>query len=409
MKRVVITGMAGISPLGSTWPEVRTKLQSLTNGVRRMDDWSSIQGLNTILGAPIPTFDLPTERYTTKKTRAMGRVALLGVRATELALEDAGLLGAPVLESGECGVAYGSCSGDAAAVGEVASMMRDSSTYGLNATTYVRMMSHTAAVMISVFFRTQGRVITSSSACTSSSQGIGYAYEAIKAGHQTLMLAGGCEALHPSVAAIFDTLFAASTKNDAPEFTPRPFDRDRDGLVIGEGACTFVLEEFEHAKARGARIYAEILGYGTNSDGRHVTHPSSRTMKRAMELALQDAKIPPSAVGYVNGHGTATDTGDIAESQATAELFGAKTPFSTLKSYMGHTMGACGALEAWMTLMMLREGWIAPTINLSNPDSRCHDLDYVMGGVRKLDTEIAMSNNFAFGGINTSIVFRRWA
>jgi len=409
MKRVVVTGMAGISPLGTGWEVVRQRLRDQQNAVVHMAEWDIYQGLNTRLAAPVPSLELPPERYGRKQTRAMGRVALLAVRATELALEDAGLLGAPVVASGDCGVAYGSSAGNPAAIGDFASLVLERSTRGINATTYVRMMSHTAPVNIGVFFGTQGRIITTSSACTSGSQGIGYAYEAIKTGKQKVMLAGGSEELHPSDAAIFDTLFATSTRNDAPHTTPRPFDRDRDGLVIGEGAGTFVLEELAHAQARGARIYAELVGYGTNSDGRHVTNPNAATMRRAMELALEDAGLEPEQIGYVNAHGTATDAGDLAESQATAALFGPRMPISSLKSYMGHTLGACGALEAWMTIMMMREGWVAPTLNLVNVDEKCGALDYVRGDIRPLDTSHVMTNNFAFGGINTSLIFERWS
>ena len=209
-------------------------------------------------------------------------------------------------------------------------------------------------------------------------------------------------------AAVFDTLFATSVRNGEPAMTPRPFDANRDGLVLGEGACTLVLEELEHAKARGARILAEVAGYGTNSDGTHVTQPQAKTMAQAMRLGLESAGIPASEIGYVNAHGTATDHGDVAESAATLAVLGDQVPISSLKSYMGHTLGACGALEAWMTIEMMREGWFAPNLNLETVDPDCAALDYVRGSGRELQTEWAMSNNFAFGGINTSLVLRRW-
>jgi 3-oxoacyl-[acyl-carrier-protein] synthase II len=196
--------------------------------------------------------------------------------------------------------------------------------------------------------------------------------------------------------------------NDSPGATPRPFDRDRDGLVVGEGACTLVLERLDLALARGAKIHAEIAGFGTNSDGCHVTQPSSATMKRAMELALDSAGLGPAAIGYVSAHGTATDRGDIAESTATHQLFGANMPISSMKSYMGHTLGACGSLEAWLAIEMMNHGWFAPTINLDNIDDRCGELDYIVGDGRDLVVERVMSNNFAFGGINTSLIFSRY-
>jgi 3-oxoacyl-[acyl-carrier-protein] synthase II len=287
-------------------------------------------------------------------------------------------------------------------------MLTEMDTQSINATTYIKMMSHTAPVNIGVFFGLTGRVITTSSACTSGSQGIGYAYESIRAGHQLAMLAGGAEELDVTAATVFDTLFATSSRNDTPQLTPRPFDAERDGLVIGEGACTLVLEELEHARARGAVIHAEIVGFGTNSDGQHVTQPNAETMAIAMRLALRDAQLEPAAIGYVNAHGTATDHGDIAETTATHAVFGERMPISSLKSYTGHTLGACGALEAWITLEMMREGWFAPTINLQRVDPRCGALDYIVGDGRALQTEYAMSNNFAFGGINTSLILRRW-
>jgi 3-oxoacyl-[acyl-carrier-protein] synthase II len=249
-------------------------------------------------------------------------------------------------------------------------------------------------------------VYTTSTACTSGSQSIGLAYEAIKDGRQDLMIAGGAEELTPTEAAVFDTLFATSVKNNDPTHSPRPFDKDRDGLVVGEGAGAAILEEREHALARGARILAEVIGFGTNCDGTHVTQPSAATMAQSMRLALADAGLSPDAIGYVNAHGTATEHGDIAETTATRAVFGRPVAISSLKSYMGHTLGACGVLESWMTLGMQKEGWVAPTLNLANVDPRCADLDYVQGEARPLRTEIVMSNNFAFGGINTSLIFR---
>jgi 3-oxoacyl-[acyl-carrier-protein] synthase II len=407
MKRVVVTGFGAISPLGHDWPTVFAALKSLRNAVEHMPDWAQFDGLNTQLGVRAKPFDLPAH-YNRKSTRSMGRVALMATRASELALADAGLVGSPLLSSGRMGVSYGSSAGSPPALGDFGRMMTEKSTAGINANTYIKMMSHTAAVNIGVFFGLTGRIVTTTSACTSGSQGIGYAFEAIQTGRQVAMLAGGAEELDATEAAVFDTLFATSTRNDTPRLTPRPFDAKRDGLVLGEGACTLVLEELEHALARGATIHAELLGWGTNSDGTHVTHPNAATMAQAMRMALVDARITPDSVGYVNAHGTATEQGDLAESQATSEVLGPRAPISSLKSYMGHTLGACGALEAWMTIEMMREGWFAPTLNLEEVDPRCGALDYITGEGRIIETDIVMSNNFAFGGINTSLIFRRW-
>ena len=405
-RRVAVTGMAGISPIGNDWNCVRTRLGAYRNAVTRMPEWAEYDGLNTQLAAPAADFTL-SERYTTKATRSMGRIALMATRASELALVDAGLIDDPLMKGGKLGIAYGSSAGTPKAICDFGKMIDEKSTRGINATTYIKMMGHTAAVNLGVFLGITGRIITTSSACTSGSQGIGYAYETIRAGHQRAMIAGGAEELCVTEVAVFDTLFATSARNDAPGTTPRPFDAERDGLVLGEGAGTLILEEWDHARARGARIYAEVVGFGTNSDGRHVTHPSAETMQIAMELALADADLSATAIGYINAHGTGTQHGDIAESQATWNIFGHHTPVSSLKSYMGHTLGACGALEAWISIEMMRAGWFAPTINLSAVDPECAELDYLVGAGREFDCEYIMSNNFAFGGINTSLIFRR--
>jgi 3-oxoacyl-[acyl-carrier-protein] synthase II len=406
-RRVAVTGMAGISPIGNDWASIRERLGEYRNAVVRMAEWEDYEGLNTRLGAPAAPFEL-NERYNRKAIRSMGRVALMATRASELALADAGLLEHPLLKSGDIGVSFGSSAGTPSAIGDFGRMMEERTTKGINATTYIKMMAHTAPVNIGVFFGITGRVITTSSACTSGSQGIGYAYEAIKGGKQVAMVAGGAEELCATEAAVFDTLFATSTRNDAGGTTPRPFDGGRDGLVIGEGAGCLILEDLEHAIARGATIHAELVGFGTNSDGCHVTQPNAATMQKAMQLALQDAGLQPADIGYVNAHGTGTAQGDVAESQATLAVFGDQTPISSLKSYMGHTLGACGALEAWISIEMMREGWFAPTINLEQVDPACAPLDYIAGEGRKLDCEYVMSNNFAFGGINTSLIFKRY-
>ncbi len=404
--RVVVTGIGAYSPIGNDWQETESGLRSLKNGVRYVEEWAAYDGMNTRLGAPVLDFVMPPS-FTRKKIRSMGRVSLMATAASEKALRDAGLLDDPILQSGRVGIAYGSSSGSTDAIADFANMLLNKSLDGITATTYIRMMGHTAPVNIGVFFGLKGRVITTSSACTSGSQGIGYAYEAIHHGLQDIMLAGGGEELCPTQAAVFDTLYATSTRNDSPESTPRPFDRDRDGLVIGEGACTLILERRDHALARGVKIYAEIVGFDSNSDGEHVTQPSPGTMQRVIELSLANAGLQPEAIGYVCAHGTATERGDIAESEASYNVIGDRTPISSLKSYMGHTLGACGALESWLSIEMMNHGWFAPTINLDNVDPECAPLDYILDAGRDLDVEYVMNNNFAFGGINTSLIFRR--
>jgi 3-oxoacyl-[acyl-carrier-protein] synthase II len=405
MKRVVVTGMSGITSLGETAEQIFEQFAQGKSGIRYMPDWEIYPDLRSKLAGPVESFTVP-KHFNRKVTRGMGRVALMSAVCAEKALEDAGLLHADILKSGDAGVAFGSSAGSVDAVREFGSMLIEHNMSQLNATTYIRMMSHTSAVNMTVYFGLKGLTLPTSSACTSGSMAIGQAYEAIKYGKQTVMIAGGAEELSAAGSAVFDVLLATSVQNDRPETTPRPFDADRDGLVVGEGAGCLILEEYEHAQARGATIYAEIVGYGSNTDGQHVTRPDSEMMGRCMQLALKDAQLTAADIDYVNAHGTSTDQGDIAESQATARILG-KKPISSLKSYFGHTLGACGAIEAWLSIEMMRRNQLVPTLNLDQIDSACGDLDYIVSDMRSAETQMVMSNNFAFGGINTSLIFKR--
>lgn len=405
-RRVVVTGIGGITAFGRDWHSIQTAFKAEKNAVKYMDWHERFPELEAQLGAPIENY-APPKHWTRKQLRSMGRVSYLCVDAAEQALADAGLLGDESITDGRMGVACGSSSGSTKDIGDVGELLLTGTSRNFSANTYVRMMPHTTAANIGIFFGLKGRIIPTSSACSSGSQGIGYAYEAIKYGLTDMMLAGGGEEFCPSEVYVFDSLYAASRRNGEPEKTPRPYDVNRDGLVIGEGAGIFVLEELEHAKRRGAKIYAELVGYGANSDGSHVTQPQKDTMQKCMELALQDAGITPDKIGYVNGHGTATEKGDIAETLATEAVFGF-VPISSQKSYLGHTLGACGALEAWFSIEMMNGGWFAPTLNLNDIDPRCGKADYILSGGREIETDYVMSNNFAFGGVNTSLVFKRW-
>ncbi len=405
-RRVAVTGIGGITAFGRDWQSIQAAFKAEKNAVKYMDWRERFPELEAQLGAPIENY-APPKHWTRKQLRSMGRVSYLCVDAAEQALTDAGLLGDKSITDGRMGVACGSSSGSTKDIGDVGELLLTGTSRNFSANTYVRMMPHTTAANIGIFFGLKGRIIPTSSACSSGSQGIGYAYEAIKYGLTDMMLAGGGEEFCPSEVYVFDSLYAASRRNGEPEKTPRPYDVNRDGLVIGEGAGIFVLEELEHAKRRGAKIYAELVGYGANSDGSHVTQPQKETMQKCMELALQDAGITPDKIGYVNGHGTATEKGDIAETLATEAVFGF-VPISSQKSYLGHTLGACGALEAWFSIEMMNGGWFAPTLNLNNIDPRCGKVDYILSGGREIETDYVMSNNFAFGGVNTSLVFKRW-
>ena len=403
----MVTGMGGVTALGNEWPAIRVAMEQGRTGVRFMPEWDRYSGIGTRLAAPIDDF-VGSNLYPRKKTRTMGRVSLLAVNATERALDDAGLTDAPVLLGGRTGAAYGSSFGTPDAVLGFFELKKEGMARNITATSYIQMMSHTAVVNIGLFFGITGRIIPTSSACTSGSQAIGYAYEAICGGKADVMIAGGAEELDITDSAVFDTLYATSVRNDSPHLTPRPFDRARDGLVIGEGAATLILEEYEHAKARGARIHAEIVGFGTNSDGSHVTQPQPSTMAGALRLALEDAGLDPSEIGFVSGHGTATEGGDIAETVATNMVLGPDVAIHSLKGHFGHSLGASGAIEAWFGIEMQKSGWFAPTANLDEVDPRCGQLNYVMGKGLAAKPAYLMSNNFAFGGINTSLIFRSY-
>ena len=406
MRRVVVTGMGIVSSLGHTVAAAFERLKTPKNCVRRSDDLQTYKGLQTCLWAPCGYVRPPD--YTRKVIRTMSPVSEMALFATDQALAQAGLLGDPAVRGGRLGVAYGSCSGGVAANADFLSVLMNREVRNVTSSTYIKMMPQTCAVNLSVHYGTTGRLLPTGTACTSGSLAVGEAFEAIRYGAQDVMIAGGAEEFSVTQVAVFDTLFATSRRNDAPESTPRAFDKARDGLVIGDGAATLVLEERERALARGATILAEVVGFGTNTDGRHVTQPNAETMAEALRLALADAKLSPSDVGYVNAHGTATELGDVAEGQATAAVFGSAKPMvSTIKGYTGHTLGACGAIEAAMTIEMLRHGWFAPNLNLDDPDPRCGDHDFVTDSGRAADVAFAMSDNFAFGGVNTSLVFAR--
>lgn len=407
LNRVVVSGIGGISAFGRDWASIQTAFKQGRNAVQNMGWQGQYPDLEAQLGAPIEGY-APPAHWTRKQLRSMGRVSYLCVDAAEQALADAGLLGDERIKDGRMGVACGSSTGSTADIRDIGELLLTGRSAHFSANTYVRMMPHTTAANVGIFFGLTGRIIPTSSACSSGSQGIGYAYEAIKYGMIEMMLAGGGEEFCPSEVYVFDSLYAASRRNNEPAKTPRPYDAGRDGLVIGEGAGILVLESLVHAQARGAKIYAEIVGYGANSDGSHVTRPQKATMQRCMALALEDAGLEPAQIGYVNGHGTATEQGDIAETQATEALFGSRMPISSQKSYLGHTLGACGALESWFSIEMMNSGWFAPTLNLEHIDPRCGRLDYIRGQGREIDTDYVMNNNFAFGGVNTSLVFKRW-
>jgi 3-oxoacyl-[acyl-carrier-protein] synthase II len=405
-RRVVVTGAGVLSPIGIGKEANEASLRAMRGGIRAMPEWSHIPDLQTRIGGAVTGIDL-FAHYPRRRRRTMGLVGLLALHASEQAITQAGLIEAD-LQNNRTGIAFGSTTGSSAALEEFCGPLFTQHTMrGLDSSSYLKFMTHTCAANLASSFGVKGRVLPMISACTSGSQSIGAAYEAIKFGMQDVMIAGGAEELHYATAVTFDLLMATSIRhNDTPERSPRPFDIKRDGLVIGEGAGSVVLEDYEHAKARGAKILAEIVAYGTNCDGLHITAPSEQGMRGAMDLALESGKVRPSDVDYVNMHGTATEIGDIAESNATAVVFGREIPASTQKSYTGHTLGACGAIELVYSIMMMHGGFLAANRNLDELDPRCGKLGYVRE-TTAAKPRLIMTNNFAFGGVNTSILVRR--
>jgi 3-oxoacyl-[acyl-carrier-protein] synthase II len=403
--RVVVTGVGLRSPLGHTLAALRDGFLAGKSGVRRMPGWESLDGLRTRVGAPcdgIDVSDIPR-----KFARTMGRVGVLAALSVRDAVTDAGLP-AEVVASPSCGVAYGSTVGSTAAQEDfLRPILNDKSIRGLLASNYLQFMSHTCAANIALMFGCKGPVIASCTACTSGSQGVGIAYEQVRFGRVPICLGGGAEELHILHAGIFDIMRATSAGYaDTPERTPRPFDRKRDGLVVGEGAACLVMEEYERARKRDANIYAEIIGYGQGCNGTHPTNSDPEGICIAINAALRDAALAPSDIQHINAHATGTDVGDAAEAEAIHRIFGAKVPVSALKGYLSHTLGASGAIESAATIVMMRDGFMAVSKNLDEPDPALPPIDHVLGSARQAPIRIAMNNNFAFGGINTSLVFR---
>jgi 3-oxoacyl-[acyl-carrier-protein] synthase II len=406
-RRVVVTGIGLASPLGNDLPTAVAALREGRHGIVTMPEWGEIQGLSTRLAGVAK--DVPFDGYPRKKTRSMGRVALLATYATERALADAGI-GPDLTSMPEVGLAYGSTHGSSTAQEEFCrTLFTRNGMRGIPSTSYLKFMSNTCVVNLANFFGIRGRVISTCSACTSASNAIGYGFEAIRAGQLDVMVCGGAEEMHFTHAVVFDILYATSRHfNDRPGEASRPFDENRDGLVVAEGSATLVLEEEGRARRRGAHIHGEVIGFGTSCDGQHVTQPSADGMATAMKNALADARLAPDEVDYINAHATATDIGDITESQATLAVFGERIPISSTKGHTGHTLGACGGLESAFCLAMMNGGFMVPTKNLDKPDPRCAPLRYLRNEtVDAKNMNIVMNNNFAFGGINTSLLFRR--
>ena len=403
-RRVVVVGMGIRSPIGNTPGELVKSLKERRSGICIMPEWQNIKGLRTRV-AGLCHIEGEEESIPRPYRRSMGRVALLAALSAIDAVKASGL-SEDEIASPACGVSYGSTEGSVRSQMEyIGNMIQNRSLEGIPPSWYLKCMSHTCAGNLSILFHTRGPFIASCPACVSGSQGIGFGYEAIRAGKADIMITGGADEVDILSAAVFDLMMATSSNyNDRPSETPRPFDVKRDGLVVAEGAATLILEEYERAKNRGAPILGEIQGFWTNGSGMHLTNSDARSMEECMLAALKEARRNPAEIQHVNAHATGTTHGDDVEAIVINKIYGPDVPTTSIKGYMGHTMGACGAIETIATLLMMREGFMASTLNLESPDPALPPLNHVMGESLNQHFNLAVSNNFAFGGVNTSLV-----
>ncbi|MBI5835460.1 MAG: beta-ketoacyl-[acyl-carrier-protein] synthase family protein [Armatimonadetes bacterium] len=406
MRRVVVTGLGVICSVGHDVPQL---LAALTEGRSGTATIASLDPswLNTQVGAEVrnASFDHVVPR---PEQRHLDRQSLLAIHAAQQAVDDAGFTSAE--DGPRCGVILGTGMGPVETIdGAIREVHIDKRKP--RPTTIPRCMFNAASGQLSIRFGCKGPSQTIVTACASSAHALGQAANFIRHGTADAFLAGGTEVFPTlSLLAAWDTLRVMSTSNDRPEAASRPFNRDRDGFVMGEGSAVLVLESEERATARGARIYGEIIGVGLSSDAHHITQPQVGGLVQAMSLALADAQVAPEDVQYINAHGTATPINDPLETEAIKQVYGdhaRRLMVSSTKSAHGHTIGAAGALEATATLLGMNHGFVPATLNLTDPDPAC-DLDCVPLTPRAERFDVAMSNSFAFGGHNVSLVFRRY-
>lgn len=405
LKRVVISGIGVVSPFGNGVPALMKGIEEGRSTVRFMEGWDQYSGLQSLVAAPV---EMQGEKSIPRqKRRSMGRMSIFAAQAADEALADAGI----VLDDEDLwrvGCVVGSTMGSAKSINDVFELMLpDKDLSKLNSTMFFQCMSHTATVNVAQYLGLNGTIMAASAACASALHAIGIGYDLIRLGRQEVVLCGGAEELHPTVTGSFDILFATSTKyNDTPQKTPRPFDRDRDGLVCGEGSGILVLEEYERAVKRNATIYAEVTGFSTTANGLHVSQSNKESMVRCIQQSLDDSGIQAGEVDYINAHATATIQGDQEEAEAIREIFGATVPVSCLKGYIGHTLGAAGAIELAATLKMMESDLLYPTLNLENVSPDCEGIQHLMQPLHK-KVNTVLKNGFAFGGINASLVCRK--
>lgn len=404
MRRVVVTGMGAVSPFGRGVTELNRGLAEGRSAISALDELADYGSLRTRLAALVSGVN--DKEIARNKRRSMSPQSIFAVLAAGEALKQAAL---PETEygSGRYGVAIGTTISSLTASEKFfADHFRDKSFARMKTSLFFKTMNHSAATNVAQYFGLEGRLLAPAAACATGCQALGYAYEMIVSGAQDVMVCGGTEEFHPLSAATFDLMNAASIRyNESPELASRPFDRQRDGVVCGEGAGILVLEEWHSAKTRGAEILAEIIGFATLTETGSIAEPSSGAMRRCMSLALADAGVKAGEIDYINAHATATEKGDVAEAQALVGLFGDQVPVSSLKGHLGHTLAASGGLETIATIEMMRCGVLMPTRNLTDIDPRCQGPQFFTG-IKKREARLALKNNFALGGVNCSLVIR---
>jgi len=408
-KRVVITASSAITPIGHHKDEIIDSLVNGKSGVKELRDDKLLT--DHVASKVFGTVSYPIEfDFERKYRKTMGPVAYYACQVAKEVLESSGL-DKRFISSGRLGVAFGSTHGSPTVQRDIYKTFfshSQSKFSSIGAVDYLKSMVHTTAVNITKMFGITGRVISSSTACTTSSQSIGFGYEAVKYGLQDAMICGGADEYDTTTVAVFDNLLACSTDfNDTPHLTPRPFDTKRDGLVVGEGAGALLLEEYEFAKKRGADIIGEVIGFSCNNNGGDLILPNMNGITETIKLGLENARIGPDEVDFVCAHATATKMGDVAEAMAIYKAYGDSPYVTGLKSYMGHTMGSCGVIEAIITLYMMEQGIMAPTLNLDEVDERCSMIRHTKK-LRESDIRIAAIQNFAFGGVNTSLLIKKF-
>jgi len=410
-RRVVITAASAITPIGREREEILRNLLGGVSGIKRFtqqDDLLAPYLHSKVYGLVDYEIDYGFSR---KYVKTLGPVSYYACQAAKEVIAQAGL-SQDMLSSGRVGVAFGSTHGSPTVQRDIYEAFFDNERRGyakINATDYLKSMVHTTAVNITRMFGITGRVIASCTACTTGSQSIGYGYEAVKYGLQDAMICGAADERDTTTVAVFDNLLACSTAfNDEPHRTPRPFDVERDGLVVGEGAGAVMLEDLEFARARGAAILAEVIGFACCNNGGDLILPNADGVIRTIKMALENACIRPEDVDFISAHATATKVGDVVEAQAISSEYGDRPVVVGFKSYIGHTMSACGAIETIFTLYLMQEGIVVPTLNLEEVDPRCGMINHSLK-VKELPIAIASVHNFAFGGVNTVLLLKRWS